>query len=91
MSAVEFDGQMAEPEANRETNLEPAVPLSELQTKAATAQSSRISHTIDLRQNRTVLMLATLAISSVGVLLAGLWLGHFSASSRQSMSSRATR
>ena len=74
MSAVEFVEHIVEPEPGPE----PAPLLSELQTRAAAAQSSRISHSIDLRQNRTVLILASLAISSVGVLFAGLWLGHFS-------------
>jgi hypothetical protein len=39
MSAVEVHGEVAEPEAGREL----VVPLSELQTKAATAQASRLS------------------------------------------------
>jgi membrane fusion protein len=74
MSAVEFVEHIVEPEPGPE----PAPLLSELQTRAAAAQSSRISHSIDLRQNRTVLIMASLAISSIGVLFAGLWLGHFS-------------
>jgi membrane fusion protein len=74
MSAVEFVEHLAGPNVSPQ----PVAPLSEMQTKAATAQSGRLSHTIDLRQNRTVLMLASLATASVGVLFAGLWLGHFS-------------
>ncbi len=74
MSALEIDGEIVEPNGGRELK----APLSELQTKAATAQTSRLSETIDLRQNRTVMILASLAVSSVAVLFAGLWLGHFS-------------
>lgn len=74
MSAIEFDAAMAAPEAGPE----PATPLSQLQARAATAPSSRLSQTIDLRQNRTVMISAALAVSSVSVLFAGLWLGHFS-------------
>ena len=74
MSAVEYDEQMAEPRAKPRS----ATPLPETQAKVNAAQSSRIGHTIDLRQNPTVMILAALAVSSVCVLFAGLWLGHFS-------------
>jgi membrane fusion protein len=74
MSAVEFDAEMAGPDVLPES----AVPLSELQAKAMTAQASRLSQTIDIRQNRIVMISAALAVSSVSVLFAGLWLGHFS-------------
>ena len=75
MSLVVYDDGIAGPTIDAEPA---AASLSELQARAAIAQSSRLSHTIDLRQNRVVTISAALAVSSVSVLFAGLWLGHFS-------------
>jgi membrane fusion protein len=80
MSSIDFDDEMAEPK----TDLQPATvsgPVAVVRgtlVTADTVQSSRIGHTIDLRQNRTMLILAGLAVASVCVLFAGLWLGRFS-------------
>jgi len=73
MSSVDFDDEIAEQKVASTPGA-----LLELQAMASPTQSSRIDHTIDLRQNRTVLIMAALAISSVCALFAGLWLGHFS-------------
>jgi len=78
MSDIDFDRSVtAAPDAaGRAMTVaeQPPPPSRELLPAAA----SRLTHTIDLRQDRTVQFTTILSAAAVFALLAGLWLGKFS-------------
>ena len=78
MSDIDFDRSVtAAPDAaGRAMTVaeQPPPPSRELPPAAA----SRLTHTIDLRQDRTVQFTTILSAAAVFALLAGLWLGKFS-------------